>query len=65
MSNSPNCPECGKQLQRVQQGTNSMLNSYQFDAIKAGDWFCDNGHTNGRSEATYAYYWDKEVGIND
>ena len=36
-----------------------MLNEYQFDAVKAGDWFCEC-HSNGRGNAPYAYFWDKE-----
>lgn len=38
----PNCPECGDKLKEVKQSPHSMLNSYQFDAVKAGEWECEN-----------------------
>jgi hypothetical protein len=58
---TPLCPKCKKPLKRVRQGANSMLNNeYQFDAVKAGDWFCEC-HNNERGNLPYAYFWDKEV----
>lgn len=55
----PNCPKCGKPLQKVRQGSESMLNQYQFEASKAGDWFCEC-HNNERGNQPYAYFWDNE-----
>lgn len=37
-----------------------MLNSEQFDAVRAGDWFCECSN-NRRSHTPYAYFWDHEV----
>lgn len=56
----PKCPECERELQRVRRPSGSMLNEDQFDAVRAGDWFCTY-HTNGRGNTAYAYYWDSEV----
>jgi Protein of unknown function (DUF551) len=60
MSDTPVCPKCAKPLQAVTQGENSMLNSYQFDAVRAGDWFCEC-HNNGRGNSEFAYFWNREV----
>ena len=57
----PECPLCKKPLQRV-TNTGGWMNSDQFDAVRAGDWFCECS-SNGRGNATYAYFWDKEVNI--
>lgn len=35
-----NCPICGNELEYVKQSYPQMLNQDQFDAIKAGDWYC-------------------------
>ena len=58
---NPNCPQCGKQLCEVRQGPNSMLNSEQFDAVKAGDWYCTHCPSNDRGNTSYAYFWAREV----
>lgn len=55
------CPQCNKPLQRVTQSSTSPLNEHQFDAEKAGDWFCDKCPCNGRGLANYAYFWDREL----
>lgn len=54
------CPDCNEKVFKVKQSENSMLNREQFDAAKAGDWFCvkcasDVSHTG------YKYFWDNEV----
>ena len=36
----PECPLCKKPLQRV-TNTGGWMNSDQFDAVRAGDWFCE------------------------
>jgi len=56
----PNCPLCKKPLEPVRQSPYSPLNRDQFDASKAGDWFCQCSD-NGRGNAPYAYFWDREV----
>lgn len=55
----PNCPACGEPLQKV-RNTGGWMNDDQFDAVKAGDWFCEC-HNNGRGNTPLAYYWDREV----
>lgn len=47
------CPECGEAM-NVVRDTGGYLNRDQFDAIKAGDWFCK------RHEAI-VYAWDSSV----
>jgi uncharacterized protein YbaR (Trm112 family) len=58
---NPPCPKCHQPLHTVRQSEHSMLNAYQFDAVKAGDWFCEC-HNNDRGNTPYAYFWNKEVG---
>lgn len=38
-----------------------MLNDDQFDAIRAGDWYCETCPTNGRGNTSYRYFWDREL----
>lgn len=56
----PNCPLCEKPLEKVRRSTSSPLNEDQFDAVKAGDWFCDCSD-NGRGNAPFAYFWNREL----
>jgi hypothetical protein len=60
--NYPNCPQCGKELMPVVQSENSMLNSEQFDAIRAGDYYCKycKGNERGKFE-NLCYWWENEV----
>ena len=60
MVTAPPCPLCQQPLKRVTQGPYSPLNSDQFDAVKAGDWFCECS-SNSRGHAPYAYFWSREV----
>ena len=62
MVTAPPCPLCQQPLKRVTQGPYSPLNSDQFDAVKAGDWFCECS-SNGRSATLFAYFWDWEVSL--
>jgi hypothetical protein len=57
------CPGCGGQLKRVTQSANSMLNSYQFDAVKAGDYYCDTCVGAEAASSTSKYWWTRELGI--
>lgn len=53
------CPKCGKPVESTGSGP-EWLNSYQWDAIKAGDYFakCDTpNHPNGN-----CYFWRRETG---
>ena len=55
------CPDCGKLLQEVRQSENSPLNREQFDASKAGDFFCDSCPSNDRGHAPLRYFWKSEL----
>lgn len=55
------CPTCGKTLLRVTQPSSSPLNSYQFEAMKAGDWYCVHCPSNDRGNTPYCYWWEREV----
>lgn len=58
---SPLCPTCGCALFKV-RNESSYLNDDQFDAVKAGDWFC---HTCVGKEARsgFKYWWNRELKI--
>jgi hypothetical protein len=50
------CKECGKELETTGDGP-EWMNSYQWDAVKAGDYFaeCENPtHPNGN-----CYFWKR------
>lgn len=38
---TPTCPMCNAQLQFVRQSSDSYLNREQFNAAKAGSWYCE------------------------
>ena len=59
----PKCPQCSTELYKVFQSSPQMLNQYQFDAIKAGDYYCEKCPANGRSKNNkYCYFWEHELG---
>lgn len=62
MTESPACPHCGSPLGRVRRSSESMLNDEQFDAIRAGDWFC-KCTTDGNGSAGYCYFWQMADGM--
>ena len=47
------CPSCGESMRRVRNDS-GYLNDYQFDAVKAGDWFC-------KRHDPIVYVWDVNV----
>ncbi len=55
------CPDCGKPLEKVRQSATSPLNAEQFDAMKAGDFFCDACPSNERGNAQLRYFWKREL----
>lgn len=57
----PVCPLCGGRLERVEQSPHSMLNKHQFDAVKAGDWYCRVCPSNDRGQKPLCYWWDSEL----
>jgi hypothetical protein len=58
------CPNCGRRVEPVTQSI-SCLNSDQFDAVKAGDWYCtacpEDVGTAKKSISGFAYFWDKDI----
>ena len=36
------CPCCNLELQEVIQSLDSLLNEYQWESVKAGDYYCIN-----------------------
>ncbi len=57
------CPKCGYLLFKVKRDKNSSLalSQGQFDAVKAGDYVCENGCTGQRGISGKRYYWEKEL----
>ena len=53
------CPTCGGQLERVPRSTN--MNSDQWDAVKAGDWFCETCPDNDRGQTGLCYWFNSEL----
>lgn len=54
------CPLCGKELDWVGDGP-EWMNEYQWDAVKAGDYYieCENpNHRNGN-----CYFWERDGGL--
>ena len=55
-----NCPQCKNKLEKVTQDNNSPLSSEQFDAAKAGDYFCRTCKSN-EGKSGYKYYWKSQL----
>lgn len=54
------CPTCGGELRAVTYDRDSMLNSEQFDAVRAGDFYCKIcKSTDARSG--YKYWWKEDL----
>ena len=51
------CPQCRGSLVAVRQPASSPLNRDQWDAQKAGDYYCRSCPDNGRG-ATPLCYWN-------
>ena len=58
---NPVCPQCGTKLTPVEQSPLSSLNADQFDAVKAGDYFCPRCPSNHRGIAPHCYWWTNEL----
>lgn len=57
------CPGCKNPLKVVRQDGERMFNDDQFDAIKAGDFYCDKCPTNERCHSGFRYFWKRDLGI--
>lgn len=54
------CPECDKILKPVVQRIGSWMNEEQFDAVKAGDYYCQDCKGD-RGNTGFRYYWKIEL----
>lgn len=57
----PLCPLCRRELFPVLQEPGSVINEDQFDAVRAGDYYCTSCPTNGRGNTGYRYFWKGEL----
>ena len=56
----PQCPICKGPLKEVLYPSGSMLNREQFQAIRAGDFYCES--CKGTEAASgYKYFWKKDL----
>lgn len=55
------CPQCGGPLRKVRQSPTSPLNRDQFDARKAGDYYCETCPDNDRGNSKLCYWWEDEL----
>lgn len=58
---SPICPTCGCELFKV-RNESTYLNEDQFDAVKAGDWFCRTC-VGKEARSGFKYWWNRELKI--
>lgn len=56
------CPVCRGPLKEV-TNTGGWMNAEQFDASKAGDFYCEKCPSNGRSNADKFCYWNRSEAI--
>ena len=54
------CPKCNGPLKEVTYQSNSMLNRDQFDAVRAGDFYCTSCK-GSESSSGYKYFWLREL----
>lgn len=54
------CPECGDDLDRVVN--NGPLNDDQFDAVKAGDWYCKKCKSDAAATG-FKYWLDRQLPV--
>lgn len=57
------CPRCDKPLKAVPPS--KWLNAEQWEAVKAGDYFCDSCPSNDRGNGRFHYFWAAEVEAAD
>lgn len=56
------CPQCFSPLKGVTQSQNSPLNEYQFDAVKAGDYYCALCKGD-ESNTGFKYWWTRDLKV--
>lgn len=61
MAKKSKCPQCQQKLIKVEQSADSPLNKYQFESIKAGDWYCPLCPDNNRGNSKFCYWWEFEL----
>lgn len=57
------CPSCGGLLKPVPPS--NWMNAEQWDAVKAGDYFCERCPSNDRGRGRFAYFWASEIEDSD
>lgn len=57
---NPSCPGCDGPLVEVPRHS-KWLNDDQYDAQKAGDWYCETCPDNSRGLQRLCYWSDSEV----
>ena len=55
------CPNCGGELFAVTRPSDSYLSPDQFDAVRAGDFYCMKCPSNDRGNTGYWYFWEREL----
>ena len=56
------CPQCRGTVMLVTQGEYAWMNRDQFDAVKAGDYYCESCPPNDRAEnGKHCYWWEREL----
>jgi len=60
MSEKRVCPECSNPLEKVIYPAYKMLNEYQWDSIKAGDYFCIHCKSDA-AKSGYKYFWERDI----
>lgn len=57
------CPICGGSLKAVPPS--KWLNAEQWEAVKAGDYYCGTCPSNGRGNGCFHYFWATEIEESD
>jgi uncharacterized protein (UPF0212 family) len=56
------CPDCSAKLKTVYRSSSSCLSQDQFDAVKAGDYWCP-ACTDKTTKSGFKYFWKNDLGI--
>lgn len=63
MTGRVTCPDCGNELEQVTYQAGCLYNREQFDAVRAGDWYCTTCPSNHRGNTQYRYFWNRELSV--
>jgi ribosomal protein L37AE/L43A len=56
------CPDCNTKLKTVRRFSGSYLSQDQFDAVKAGDYYCPNCNDEA-TKSKFKFFWKRDLGI--